>query len=840
MYNCRKHARRVRILPGHAMRHGDHNMKRTAILAVAAIAVQAAFAQNAPQTITLPEFGEIEIVDEVDCTKTDHRFLEQPEGWSQVTNILGRDCRHMPVHLYDCTMFKYRLGEGKGLKANDAYVIVLEYPDDLPRNYILFNRGTDSKRSFCTGLCLGDCWRPKYVYNPPEMLDIPQSQQWEKWTCFTSLQDYTRDYKETCEIVFDAKGFPKRTAKGGVVTKAINIPISEGFDFCVIQYGREHDPVSQGAAVSRILLCHIPDEKAIRQKITFPPDPLPRRHLFWREEMSDGAPIDASFPLCVGWMPWFYHKAGQMHFLGMNTYTKDLLEFGHVQHWAPGVIAPGWAWDGPTRWLWQLIVPMMANQGFTILPYYEWCGNIGWDHGDFRTLGPQRRAKTLNGAEAYTHITWSEKANIDITDPETLKVTKELLDGTILRFTNEVRKSVFVGAFFRTRVAEWPVGFGDDTLDRFVKDELDDEVDSMLNQKIDGEEDEAWRDVVGIAQNSFSRKFISREHLRKNRELYNQYIAWWHKKRANFVAELQKYLEEKGVADAQLILDTNSGEPGPGTTLGGIVTDNPEAVRAVFAKEPFADTNVHCVSVGQIAAVHGYVEERRKPASTWEKYEWQHALPGDDPENYNNLTNCFLAMAVNTVGTVTDPYSFETYSDKDGIQTVIRHYSLNENMLYRYTVEGEKGIVGYGINDMERAGRFCMLNEVLAMTYGDPVNIGYLVGSTFSRGFPGPVREFNANYLALPAIKSEKFKKSCDDKDVTLRMIDCGDKGRFFYIVHKGFLPKKDVAIHFPKGTGTLRAIVSGEEYTPDQQGVVVVDELKPVQLLSLLEVGKE
>ena len=33
-----------------------------------------------------------------------------------------------------------------------------------------------------------------------------------------------------------------------------------------------------------------------------------------------------------------------------------------------------------------------------------------------------------------------------------------------------------------------------------------------------------------------------------------------------------------------------------------------------------------------------------------------------------------------------------------------------------------------------------MISEVEAMANGDPVNLGYLMGSNYTRGFPGPVK----------------------------------------------------------------------------------------------------
>ena len=41
-------------------------------------------------TISLPPFGDVKVVDEIDCTKTDHRFADWPKGASRVEKVLGK------------------------------------------------------------------------------------------------------------------------------------------------------------------------------------------------------------------------------------------------------------------------------------------------------------------------------------------------------------------------------------------------------------------------------------------------------------------------------------------------------------------------------------------------------------------------------------------------------------------------------------------------------------------------------------------------------------------------------------------------------------------------------
>lgn len=63
---------------------------------------------------------------------------------------------------------------------------------------------------------------------------------------------------------------------------------------------------------------------------------------------------------------------------------------------------------------WGRIVELMDKEGIPVLPYDEYTGSVG-THG----LGNERRAQTLSGRPAYTHIEWTERTNADVTDPAT-------------------------------------------------------------------------------------------------------------------------------------------------------------------------------------------------------------------------------------------------------------------------------------------------------------------------------------------------------------------------------------------------------------------------------------
>ena len=764
-------------------------MNRLPIFCLAA-SVMAALPSYAAR---LPVFGEVKVVDQIDCTKDDHRFEDYPSGASRVEDILGKPCRVLPVQESHCSYLSWRIGEGKGLKPNGAYVVVIEYPDDKPRSYHIRNYGNDSRRSFYTGTATGDAYEGPIVGHKPESLKIPQSGKYELWTALTFLGEKSSNFRDLGK---------DKAEKEGVKLK-LDIA-TDGFHIAISQYKKHWHPGSEGVAVSRILLCEIPDEKAAWAKINYPPSPLPRRHIFWREEMSDGAiGKESNCPGNDG-IDWFEQKCRAMKILGQNTFCKDLLEFGHNQHWdcewrhgQPDGKPWSWMWTShaPFDTLWTRLVPVVVDKyGFDILPYYEYGGAAG---NPEHALGPQKRAEPLDidnkdksRGVNYTHIWWSEgKLRVDITDPDTLDELKYILDGTILRFEDQVRKGGFLGAWFRPRPGQWAVSFSDATRARFAKE-------------------------------ANGGKAVSRADLKGDNALYERYLDWWGAKRAAFIEDIRKYLEQNGVRNAEVILDNDASEAGEALAdADGMVTDDPAGWTERLPGKKFTDIND-----ARVLSQHLYLKALKTPASTWGAWEWQHACPASDPEHYQGLKNAWIAMPFHALFTVTDPDCFTAFRNGNGTSTLVRHYDLNEGTF-------EDGVLGYAMADWERAGRACMIAEVNAMANGDPVNIGYLIGSNYTRGFPGPVQEFNLNFLALPALPSKVVPGAAQAEDVVVREINGGSAGRYYAVVHTGFSPKKGVKVRFPNAT-IAQLPATGKPLTL-KYGTAVLD-LEPWQLLAV------
>ncbi|RYG44506.1 hypothetical protein EON79_14740, partial [bacterium] len=223
-------------------------------------------------------FGKLRLVDEVDCgAPKDHEFSEMPAGASRVETILGRPNRVLP-NAGDAKYFAYRLGKGKGLKPGGAYVLSVDFPEDRSRSMFIVNRGAEMVRGVRTGQALGDViWT--YTNNNNESLKIPLSGKVRTWKTLFYLHDRMMELGVETEKAGESKlGRPGKP--------------EDGFWVAIAQSRGENDPISAGAAVSRIRLFEVTDPAKLKMPIQRPPAALPQRHLFWREEMADGVIFD--------------------------------------------------------------------------------------------------------------------------------------------------------------------------------------------------------------------------------------------------------------------------------------------------------------------------------------------------------------------------------------------------------------------------------------------------------------------------------------------------------------------------------------------------------------------
>lgn len=186
-----------------------------------------------------------------------------------------------------------------------------------------------------------------------------------------------------------------------------------------------------------------------------------------------------------------------------------------------------------------------------------------------------------------------------------------------------------------------------------------------------------------------------------------------------------------------------------------------------------------------------------------------------------------LTHAFNRAYTVALPATFDAFRGPAGL-ALMRHYTLNEDMMFD---GGGQPKLGYFVADIERTGPYCMLAEARAVANGDPTMIGCLVGSNFGRGFPQYVREFNANFLALPALPSERLAKAGDDPEVVVRVIRTPSQGTYLAVINIGLTNKPAARVRLPH-SGAAREVISDRPLSA-RDGVVSLA-LHPCQLLTL------
>jgi hypothetical protein len=490
-------------------------------------------------------------------------------------------------------------------------------------------------------------------------------------------------------------------------------------------------------------------------------------------------------------LDWYKFKANQMSFLGMNTYTKDLLEFGAVQHWDSTAYGGNqWSYfQGKYKDLWGNIVKLMGERGFTILPYYEYAGSKG-----VKGLGFQRRAKPLTRDDAYTHIKWIESSNADITDPDTYEDFKKILDITIIWQRDKAR---FIGAWLRPR-SQLPMSFADATRKRF-------------------------------ADEANGGKAVSRADLIADKALLAKYEQWWFGKRREFLEAMRDHLRSNGIDDAVILYTAVPWEPGVDLAGRGkvLVVDDVPTWRKFFAESTDKrDENVKPITVKDVVDQDLYLKGALEKPGTWGGWEVQYATPQSDPQDYKQTPGVLMTLPFNRLYTVASPRPFDAFRGPAGL-AIIRHYSLNENMMFD---KKDKPKLGYFAADIERAGPYCMMGEAMAMANGDPDYIGYLRGRNFARGFPEYVRNFNTAFLSLPALPSQVLDGAASDKEVVVRSIPTDKHGTYLAVINTGMAGKQGVQIKLP-ARGNLVDAASGEAI--DAPGGTLTLDLYPFQLRS-------
>lgn len=703
-------------------------------------------------------FGVLPLIDEVDTGNAadPHPVFEDPPGGSKLVTLLGRPARAMD-QADAAKIYAYKIGKGKGLVAGKAYLLVVEYPEDAGRQIVIVNRGAEQVRTLSTGATIGDA-REGYTYPSPESLKIPLSGQWKAHRSLFYLHEHFQGIKGYRES-------DKRVMEGGP---------ADGFWVVIGQFRKKDSPLDAGAATAKIRLFEVPAPEKLDVAVRWPAPGLPRRHLFWREEMADGI-TQAKDPARNAFstpLAWYQAKMKTARFLGVDTYAKDLLEFGYTQDWdtAPGG-GNDWFYTTPRPELWGQLVDAASAHGLSVMPYYEYAGAMGNGTGGAPSYGKQRHCRPLGDRPggAYSDVSWSEIACIDVTDPAALADVKKLLDATVVRFKG---RAAFLGAWFRTRSSNWPISFTDETLGRYAKES-------------------------GVT--------VTRASLKADPAALTKYYGWWLGKRKAYLVAIRDHLRAAGMgADVMFTAYIEEALHVPTYADWATPTDDLPALEKVNTTDPwkwrFGPTDwTKFVEAGKF----GEMLTRMTPpsAETYAKAwpEDVHSAPPADPKNYVDVDDVTMAMPFSRLFTTSSAAQLDAFRAKSGL-VIVRHFNLNEEDGQNAAApEGPMSKrVGYFVSDVDRAGPYSVLAEARAVANGDPRTIGYLSSSSFNRGFPEYVRAFDAAFLALPALPSKVVSGASSDPEVVVREIPTAASGTYYAVVNVGLLDKKDVSVRLP------------------------------------------
>jgi len=755
-------------------------MKNTVVAAVAGLACAlGAAAVPGPEV-----YGPLTLVDSVACaTDSAHALSEYPKGRSFATNILGSACRAMK-HVRkgetsgggECGAYvSWRLGAGKGLVPKAAYLLVAEYPDDAPRSFVLGNRGAGSRTGVHTGFTVGDALNPPYVTQHPESYNIPLSGEFRR----VEQVMYLVEKPESLD------GASRRTAA------------TDGFDVYFALYPAEDAPDSVGLALRSVKLYRIDRPSVLETPVKYPADGLPRRFVTWREEMADdggyasfGDPID-----------YYRTKAKLMKALGFNCASRDLLEFGHCQYWEPDYNGYGrsWMWSsGEKNRYWEATVDAFAAEGHYVMPFYEYAGARGQTGLGYKKLCTPLFYDTNKNPNFIEASSAASKATVDVTSPDAVAEFKKIVDCTILRFKDRAR---FRGAWLRNR-GSMPVSFHDETVARFNAD----------------------------TGRSVTRRNIA--DAGRSSDLYRAYRTWWYAKRAAFLEAIRDYLRANGVDDAQVYYDNDITEPGRiWQDWRNNVAVDASATYGGKGWAAFVGNTGWKVDSLENAAATWFAFGIKGSYATYGSFEHDHGCPAEDPETYRGRSGVALALPFNAVYTQLNPTNVGAFRNGDGRLFLVRHYSLNEDALFTET--GARPL-GYFTADTDRAGRASMLAQLWAMALNDPTDIGYLYGAAMESAYAPAMREFNLNFLALPAKKGAVLQGGTWGAPQTVRRYDTDRGVTYWAVVNTSTEP---VTASFALSSDAsefsrVAASVDGTVY-PVSKGRATL-EMKPLQLLAL------
>ncbi len=755
----------------------------------------------------LESYGDLTLVDSVECaTDSAHVFHEYPSGNSYATNILGSACRAMEHVSQSASYFSFRLGEGKNLVPGDMYLLVAEYPDDAPRTATLLNRAMDSRNGFHTGVTVGDTVNAHIIPQTHcESLSVPLSGE------YRSIEQL---------MILNENVYPcDSTSNNDFLDSA-----TDGFDVVFQLFSKEDAPDSRGVAIRALKLYKVNSEEEIAARINYPAG-APRRMVTWREEMSQ----ESGYAMNADRYQNARIKTRLMKALGVNCFSRDMLEFGYNQWWdvtCGGKYSLGDSWYRRTEDYYTSELAVYGEAGVYLMPYYEYSGSRGTSglgYSEYRKAVP-----LFDSINTNTHLNkfvqsynGAAGSNVDLTDPAAYEDFRRVLDCTIVRYKDQAN---FVGAWIRNR-GSMPVSFSDNALERFCR-ETGRDVGSVTRASILA----AAKETAGKPGMSDSDVFRNLISMNQQPDIYKEYRAWWYGKRADFLSDMQLYMETNSIAGAKVFFSGVPDEAGLIGKLGDYYNQYDDFVACQDADAWRAAGGTK--STKSIGVAGGYEYPTfflGMDEWTWYPYEYNHAAPKGDPQTYTNRTNVAITYPYNTIYTSVTPGVGDQYRNGSGDLFFSRHFCLYEGCGNNAS---DDAVNGYFTCEMDRADRASMLPELYAVAYQDPTVIGFLQGNHLARNFPSVFREFNENFLSLPAVKGRVLQGGgWGNGDVTIRKYEV-DGEQYYAVVNLSSAPVAS-AWHYitdDNSVSKLYETVSGTEHAVGSGYMRY--ELEPYQLL--------
>ncbi len=762
----------------------------------------------------LEAYGDLTLVDEVECaTDTTHEFHEYAGAGpyscgSYVTNILGSACRVLEHAAADDLYFSYRLGKGKGLVAHDMYLLIVEYPEDVPRTATLINRAMNSRNGWHTGISVGETLVAHIIgQTHPESMNIPLSGTWNRLEQVMFLNEKVFPY-DTTDSYIDSE--------------------SNGFDVIIHAFTAADAPDSAGPAVRAIRLYRMNDEKGLATPVRYPAGNLPKRHITWRDEMGKHNAYSSNADQYDN----FRMKMRLMKELGLDTWSRDLLEFGYNQNWDITYANRGnWFHSSTPADRWTTEIGIYADAGIYLLPFYEYAGSRG--PTGLGVNSAHKAVQMFRGGYGghynlfVANANGASGSNVDITDDAAYEDFAAILDSTILRYKDQAN---FLGAWIRNR-GSMPVSFSQNARDRFCADtgraSGSVSIDDLSNVSEYG--DEAYRYICQMMYKP---------------ALYQEYRTWWNGKRAQWLKAMQQHLVDGGLTGAKVFFSGVWGE-------AGWELQNLAYYRDYFNRVAAEDATAWKALSGSSAATCGIGEMSwnythygiDNDSFTWFPDEYNHAAPRNDPETYTNVSDVAICYPYHGVHT-TIPASAATYRNASGDLFFSRHFCLYEGCGSRQKRTDDGTIVtdsngnvvyeannGYFTTEMDRCGRAIMLPELYALAYQDPTLIGFMQGGHLARNSTKEFRDFNEHFLSLPAVKGTVlWGGGWGVKPYTIRKYATAD-ATYYAIVNTSSqsFGSNQKYLSDESGTFTLYDTVTGEPLTCD--GGYAPFTLEPFQL---------